>query len=168
MTDPVHDRPAPALMALSVVNNNDFTIEDMFDGVPVKFPPGVAVDCSEAVCAHLFGYPGELADRAVHMARRFGWSGKRYLMPEGPADDVPLYHKMAEKIVITPIYYDLVRRDPNAPIPVDLGEEKSDRVAPTAEADTSTKLVTRRRTKGRGRRDRHAVDERSGGRVGSR
>jgi hypothetical protein len=162
-TRPQADQPAAAVTMLEVTNNNDFTITDMFDGVPVRFPPGVAVDCSPAIAAHLFGWPGELQDRAIHMARRFGWSGKDYLKPEGPADSVPRYVTLAEKIVVSPVYYDLVKRDPNAPILLDTGSEDDDRVT-AEEPDTGTKVGRRKKSAGPARRDRHAVDERAGAR----
>jgi hypothetical protein len=164
---PQADPPTPAVMMLEVTNNNDFTINDMFDGVPVTFPPGKTVDCTAQIASHLFGYPGELADRAVHMAKRFGWSGKDYLKPEGPGDSVPRYFSLAEKIVISPVYYDLVKRNPNDPIPLDLGDEDADR--PVAEADnTGTKVGKRKRSTARPKRDRHGVDDRAGVRLGGR
>jgi hypothetical protein len=160
---------AAAFTALEVVNNNDFTIEDRFDGVPKRFPPGEVVPCSQAECLHYFGWPGELEERAQHMARRFGWAGRDYLKPEGPSDDVPKYVKMCEKIVITPVYFDLVKRHPNDPIPVDTGDEESDRPQATAPEDT-TKVGRRRRLKApaKAKRDRHAVGDRSGVRLGAR
>ena len=169
MTSPQADQPQAAVTMLEVTNNNEFTINDMFDGVPVSFPPGVAVDCSPAICHHLFGYPGELADRALHMARRFGWAGKDYLRPEGPGDGVPRYVTLSEKIVITPVYYDLVKRNPNDPIPLDTGDEGADRPVAAVPEDT-TKAGRRKRLTKRGpaKRDRHHVDDRGGVRLGSR
>ena len=152
---------------LEVVNNNDFTITDMFDGVPVTFAPGVPVDCTPAICEHLFGWPAELPVRALKMAARFGWSGKDYLKPEGPGDTVPRYQTLAEKITITPVYYDLVKRNPNDPIPVDLGDEESDRPVATATTGATTKGGRRRRNKAPVKRGRN-VDERAGVRLGSR
>jgi hypothetical protein len=169
LTNPQPDQPQAAVVMLEVVNNNDFTINDMFDGIPVSFPPGVKVDCTAAQCQHLFGWPGELADRSIHMARRFGWSGKDYLKPQGTGDGVPLYVTLSEKIVITPVYYDLVKRNPNDPIPLDTGDEESDRPVPPAPADT-TKAGRRKRIASRRapKRDRHDVDGRAGVRLGSR
>lgn len=167
---PQADQAAATIVGLEVVNNNDFTINDMFDGIPVKFPPGEPVETSESICHHLFGWPGELPDRALHMAKRFGWSGKDYLKPEGPGDDTPRYFKLAEKIIITPVYYDLVKRKPSDPIPVDLGDEASDRPVATMPEDT-TKVGKRKRVGRRvppSRRDRHQVDSGRGVRLGSR
>ena len=167
MTDPQADQPVAAVTMLEVTNNNDFTIADMFDGVPVTFAPGVPVDCTPAICEHLFGWPAELPVRALKMAARFGWSGKDYLKPEGPGDKVPRYQTLAEKITITPVYYDLVKRNPNDPIPVDLGDEESDRPVATATTDATTKGGRRRRNKAPVKRGRN-VDERAGVRLGSR
>ena len=167
MTDPQADQPVAAVTMLEVTNNNDFTISDMFDGVPVRFEPGKPVDCTPAICAHLFGWPGEMADRALHMARRFGWSGKDYLRPEGPADDSPRYFKLAEKITISPVYYDLVKRNPNDPIPVDMGDEESDRPVATAPSDL-TKSGRKRRNKAPVKRGRVGAGDRERVRLGSR
>jgi hypothetical protein len=167
LTDPQADQAVAAVTMLEVVNNNDFTITDMFDGVPVTFAPGVPVDCTPAICEHLFGWPAELPVRALKMAARFGWSGKDYLKPEGPGDKVPRYQTLAEKITITPVYYDLVKRNPNDPIPVDLGDEESDRPVATATTDATTKGGRRRRNKAPVKRGRN-VDERAGVRLGSR
>jgi len=153
---------------LEVVNNNDFTITDMFDGVPVTFAPGVPVDCTPAICEHLFGWPAELPVRALKMAARFGWSGKDYLKPEGPGDKVPRYQTLAEKITITPVYYDLVKRNPNDPIPVDLGDEESDRPVATATTDATTKGGRRRRNKAPVKRGRAGAGDREGVRLGGR
>ena len=152
---------------LEVTNHNDFTIRDMFDGIPVEFAPGIPVDCTAAICQHLFGWPGELSDRAIHMARRFGWSGKDYLRPEGPTDAVPRYVTLSEKIVITPVYYDLVKRNPNDPIPLDTGDEESDRPVATETADT-TKAGRRKRVAKPPKRDRHKVGGRDAVRLGGR
>jgi len=43
-TEPEADRPTPAVMMISVINHNDFTIRDMFNGIPVEFPPETLVD----------------------------------------------------------------------------------------------------------------------------
>ena len=167
MTDPQADQPVAAVTMLTVTNNNDFTITDMFDGVPVTFAPGVPVDCSPAICEHLFGWPADLPVRALKMAARFGWSGKDYLRPEGPGDTVPRYQTLAEKIVITPVYYKLVKFDPNAPIPVDLGDEESDRPVATAPEET-TKVGRKRRNKAPVKSRRAGAGDRDGLRLGSR
>jgi hypothetical protein len=168
LTDPKADQAVAAVTMLEVTNNNDFTITDMFDGIPVTFAPGVPVDCTPAICEHLFGWPAELPVRALKMAARFGWSGKDYLKPEGPGDKVPRYQTLAEKITITPVYYDLVKRNPNDPIPVDLGDEESDRPVATATTDPTTKGGRRRRNKAPVKRGRSGAGDREGVRLGSR
>src|ERR1700719_4167753 len=152
---------------LEVVNNNDFTISDMFAGVRVVFEPGKPVDCAPPICEHLFGWPADLPVRALKMAARFGWSGKDYLKPEGPGDKVPRYQTLAEKITISPVYYDLVKRNPNDPIPVDLGDEESDRPEVMAPADL-TKSGRKRRNKAPVKRGRAGAGDRDGVRLGSR
>ncbi len=155
MTDALEaDRPTPTVMMVEAINHNDFVIRDMFNGVPVTFPPDVAVPVSPEVALHCFGYPGELHDRALHMAKRYGWSGRDYLKPEGLGDGPPRYEVLASKIEIRPIYYDLVRRSPNDPILLDTGDEADDRPTPQAEADTGTKVGKRRKAKPRADRPR--------------
>ncbi len=148
------DRPTPTVQMVEVINHNTFTINDMFNGVPVNFPPEQRVDTSPEVAAHCFGYPGELHDRALHMAKRYGWSGKDYLKPEGLGDGEPRYVTLSSKVEIKPIYYDLVRRDPNDPIPLDTGDEADDRPQPIDESDTTTRVGKRKKT-ARPRADRH-------------
>lgn len=159
MTDPQADQATPRIVRLSVINRNPFTITDMFDGIPVTFPTDQAVDVSPEIAMHLFGYPGELEDRAVHMARRFGWSGKEYLAPEGQGDSEPKYVTMSRLIEIAPVYYNLVRVDPNAPIKLDTGDEAADRATPGIEADTGTRVGTRKKSQSKAQRrpraDRH-------------
>jgi hypothetical protein len=74
---------------------------------------------------------------------------------------------LAEKIKITPVYYDLVKRNPNDPIPVDLGDEESDRPVATALAET-TKSGRKRRNKAPVKRGRSGAGDREGVRLGSR
>jgi len=164
MTDaPEADPPTPTVMMVEVINHNDFAINDMWNGVPVTFPKEedgnfTAVAVSPEIALHCFGYPGELHDRALHMARRYGWSGRDYLKPEGLGDGPPRYEVLASRIEIKPIYYDLVRRNPNDPIPLDTGNEADDRPALDAEPDTTTKVGKRKSRTARPRADRHRTD----------
>ena len=134
-------------MQLEIVNGNDFTINDFFDGIPLKFPPGETVTVSPQVGLHCFGYPGDVGDMAVHMAKRYGWSGRDYLRAEGTGDGPPRYAILAGKITIKPVYFELRRVDRDAPIPADPGGEPDDAREPIGdEADTGTKVGKRRRT----------------------
>jgi len=155
MTDaPEADRPIPTVMMVEVINHNDFLIPGMFNGIPTDFPPEVAVAVSPEIAMHCFGYPGDLPERALHMAKRYGWSGRDYLKPEGLGDGPPRYEVLASRVEIKPIYYDLVRRNPNDPIPLDTGNEADDRPALNAEPDTTTR-VGRRKSRAKPRADRH-------------
>jgi len=150
MTDePEHDRLTPAIMQLEVINGNDFPIEDFFDGIPIRFPEGETVTISPEVALHCFGYPGEPRDRALHMAKRYGWSGRDYLIAVG--DREPKYVQLAAKIIIKPVFFDLVRRDRNDPILADQGEDEDFELPdPQVPADTTgTKGGKRRRTPAR-------------------
>ena len=112
--------PEPAVMMVEVTNRNDFEIRDMYDGVPIVFPVNESVTISPAQAMHCFGYPGEDADRAVHMARRYGWGGRENLAWV-PGTRTPIFAEFALKVELKPIYYDLVKRKPNDPIPADDG-----------------------------------------------
>ena len=154
MTEPEADRPSPAVSMIEVINHNDFLINDMFNGIPIRFAPKERVDVSVEIAMHCFGYPGELADRGQHMARRYGWAGRNYLAPENDPNAEPLWMTLASKIELRPIFYDLVRRNPNDPIPVDLGSEEDDRPNPPPEGDPTTKVGRRKRAKPRTDRQR--------------
>src|SRR5260370_36535315 len=97
------DRPTPTVQMVAVTKRNDFLIRDMFNGVPVNFPQDVAVDVSPEIALHCFGWPGELHDRALHMAKRYGWAGRGYLKPEGLGDGPPRYEGAASKVESQPI-----------------------------------------------------------------
>ncbi len=146
--EPEHDRPTPSIMQLEVTNLNDFPIEDFFDGIPIQFPVAETVTVGADVALHCFGYPGEEKDRALHMAKRYGWSGRDYLIAEG--DREPKYRQLARKIQIKPVYFDLVRRDRNDPILADKGDDEDGLPEPTAGGDsTGTKAGTRKKTPAR-------------------
>lgn len=147
MNEPQPDRPTPAVMQLEVTNGNDFDIEDFFDGIPVRFPAGQTVTVSPDQAMHCFGYPGEARDVALYMAKRYGWSGRDYLIAEGERE--PKYRQLAAKIFIKPVYFDLVRRDRNDPILADHGEEDDEPPEPSMGADTGTRAGKRRKTPAR-------------------
>src|SRR5258708_2795777 len=95
----------------------------MFDGAPLRFPSGEKVTIKPEVAMHCFGYPGEARDMAVHMSKRFGWNGREYIgMQEGDPERRSVYAVMASKVVITPVFFDLVQRKPDDPIPADDGD----------------------------------------------
>jgi hypothetical protein len=142
----MNDLVRPAVMELEVINRNEgMPISDYFDGIPLEFPVNTPVTITPAQAMHLFGYPGELTDRALHMARRFGWSGRDFLIAQGEQE--PRYVQLARNIEIRPVYYDLIRRDENAPIIADDGHEEEP--AEGVIADTGTKVGRRKRTPAR-------------------
>ena len=172
MTDAPEQENAPAIMLLTVTNRNDFSIPDMFNGVPVNFPglkdsdgnavPPTAVDVSPEIATHCFGWPGEDVDRATHMARRYGWGGRENLVWK-PGTRQPLYHDWAMKVEIKPVYFDLVRRNPNDPIPADDGKPDDTPLPPRIEVERATSGGGKRNRKAatpRRLRDRHEASER--------
>lgn len=137
MTDaPRADTPQPAIMQVEVTNNNDFPIEDRFNGVPVRFPIGETVTVTEAIAFHCFAWPGDAADMALHMAKRYGWTGRDHLVMNAARQ--PLYRQFADKVVIQPVYFDLVKRDRNDPIPADNGEDADPPPPPPEDAGETT------------------------------
>lgn len=69
--------------SVRVVNGNDFTIKDMFDGVPFTFDPGKAVTIPTDAANHIFGWrslmegesPANLTDEMlVYCQKRHGWN----------------------------------------------------------------------------------------------
>jgi hypothetical protein len=112
----------PAVMLLEVTNRNDFEINDMFNGIPVTFPKDQKVEVTPDQAFHFFNWPGEETDRAMHMAKRYGW-GSRETLQWKPGTRQPLWYEMAMKIEISPVYFDLVRRRPSDPIPADDGAD---------------------------------------------
>lgn len=157
----IEEQEQPAVMMVEVTNHNEFAINDMFNGVPCIFPVGVKVDVSTDIAAHCFGWPGEDMDRATHMARRYGWGGRENL-EWIPGTRLPKYHEWAMKVEIKPIYFDLVRRKPNDPIPADDGKPDDD-LPPRIEAAEAGTTVGKRKRKPatpRRLRDRHEAGER--------
>jgi hypothetical protein len=151
---------APAVMALEVTNRNDFPIHDMFNGVPHVFPSGQTVEISTDAAAHFFGWPGEDADRALHMAKRYGWGGRENLAWT-PGTQEPIYFAMVRKVEIKEVYFDLVRRKPSDPIPADDGRDPEDLPPARVEAPTiRAGKRNRRASKPRRLRDRHEPAER--------
>lgn len=100
----------PVYVMIHVVNRNPFLVEDRFDGVPVRFPPGEKVSISPSQAQHFFGFPGTPDEMAVHMAKRFGWNTIEYVQrPPGTLPHEPmLFQKYAANIQIQPIEMELV------------------------------------------------------------
>jgi hypothetical protein len=111
---------AEQIQRIRVVNRNDFTISDRFDGVPVVFEPNKPVELPPEVAEHIFRYPGDTEDTYRHMARRWGWN-----LPKHIAEDehgVPLWVRQCQKIEITVSRFELRPvTDSSAPIPADDG-----------------------------------------------
>lgn len=141
MAEPKHDVQQPAIMQVEVTNGCDFPINDMFNGVPIVFPMGETVTVSAAVARHCFAWPGDDAERAMHMAKRYGWSGRDYLAQD--QNRVPLWRQNADKVKIEPVYYDLVKRDRNAPIAADDGSDLDAGAPPPSDKEPATVVVGR-------------------------
>jgi hypothetical protein len=145
---PQADQPA-ALMMVEVTNLNDFPIEDYYDGVPIILHPlgKNTVNLRPEQALHCFGYPGEFKDMAKHMSKRYGWNTREYLRLN--QERQTLYEELAQKVHFKPIFYDLVQRRPNDPIPALVGPDDDDDDRPqTARADdldTGTRVGRRKK-----------------------
>jgi hypothetical protein len=148
---PQADPPA-VLVHVQVTNTNPWPIEDMFDGTPVVFPPNVPVDVSPDVARHCFGYPGEPRDMAIWMARRYGWATPETM--KWTAHKTPQYFEFAQKVLFEPVYYDLVRRKPDDPIPALSADDKDDDPPPIPAESKTTTVVGRNRKYGKAVQDK--------------
>lgn len=114
------DDTEPQVMAVKVVNKNDFQIQDMFDGVPYRFLPHQPINVPVDAAYHIFGWHPSYTDaeghrRNVdpeamkrHVLKRFGWNTPD-MMEHGRSD---LFYSHLE---ICPIRYRMV--------PVEVDEE---------------------------------------------
>ena len=65
-----------AIVSLKFTNHNDFTIEDMFDGVPYQFVPNTPIAIPSDAARHMLGwFPGvDMKAVAAHVQKRWGWN----------------------------------------------------------------------------------------------
>ena len=150
------DHRADEIQRIRVVNHNDFTISDRFDGVPVIFEPNKVVDLPPEVAEHIFAYPADTEVMFRHMAKRWGWN-----LPKHIAEDdkgVPVWVRQCQRIEITVSRFELRPvSDPNRPIPADDDAGDLERT----EADVQVPHAnTGRRSKPRKRKISQARSER--------
>jgi hypothetical protein len=94
----------PEIMAIRVINNNDFVIADRFDGVPYVFEKGGApLSIPVDAAFHIFGWHREADPAAMknHVLKRFGWNTPR-MIEEGRGE---LFY---DAIQLQPIMYRMV------------------------------------------------------------
>jgi len=123
MSDVFHghgDYPAdPQIRRLRVINRNDFTIRDRYDGVPYEFRPDEYVDMPLDAAAHILGYPGEAEHRALHMAKRWGWNRPEHVQIN-PDTRKMKFQELAENIEVSVETFEIRRVvDPRAPVNLD-------------------------------------------------
>lgn len=119
----------PIFRLVKVVNCNSFAVSDMYDGVPYEFKPNTPLSIPIEAAQHFFLWP-EVEPEIVHrwIARRHGWNTMKDIEPQD--DGRMRWQHWAENIKIAPIQFDLVPRDPDAPIPADFGEPEGEPDAP--------------------------------------
>ena len=108
--------------------------------MPYRFPANETITIYPEVAQHIFGYPGDDEYRHLYMSKRWGWNDPK-IHHERDRQGVPLWKRMAQKVDIRPISFDMVERDPDAPRPVELGDG-ADR-SPPKSASTSQSDATR-------------------------
>ncbi len=119
------DQAVPdAIQKIRVVNRNDFTIRDRYDGVPYVFEPGKAVDLPPEVAEHILGYPGEAEDMWRHMSKRWGWNLPHHFQISPESKGLTLSQLYCKNVVVSVERFELRRvTDPRAPIPADAGDD---------------------------------------------
>lgn len=119
---PLQAGEKPTFQLIRITNRNDFAIEDMFDGVPYKFLPNTPLSIPPEAAAHFFAWPSDDAQLVrLWIAKRLGWNTMRDI--ERQADGRMRWEHWVDKIEVQPVHYDLVARDPDAPIPADPGPD---------------------------------------------
>lgn len=108
---------APSFQMVKVTNRNSFPIEDMHDGVPYLFKPNEPKNITPDVAQHIFAWPGEPEYTKLYMARRWGWNTPEHIKR---GDDGRMkWEADVERVTLEPIMFDLVARDPDAPVLAD-------------------------------------------------
>lgn len=148
-----------------VTNRNPFQINDMHDGVPYEFPPDLTVTIPPEAAQHIFGWPAEPQEMAMHMARRFGWNRpEHYTIPKDrqaadaigvpyPCANLP-WQIMTRAVVLSVEHYEMRRvHAPGAPIPAEEAGEAPDMMGLNNDpAPPRRTVVGRRRGTGKPRK----------------
>jgi hypothetical protein len=66
---------------LRVTNNNDFEINDRYDGVPYIFEAGKVLTVPPEAALHIFGWHPGIEPRVVetHVTKRWGWNTPAFM-----------------------------------------------------------------------------------------
>jgi hypothetical protein len=93
----------PQIMAVKIINHNDFPIIDRFDGVPYKFESNVALNVPIDAVHHIFGWHPHVdpSEMERHCIKRFGWNTPK-MQEEGRG------RLFFSKIELQPIRYRMV------------------------------------------------------------
>ena len=85
---------------LRVTNNNDFQIDDRFDGVPYIFEANKSLTVQPEPALHIFGWQPGTDPKIIfnHVSRRWGWNTPAY-MASGDAK------KFFGNLVFTPVTF---------------------------------------------------------------
>lgn len=147
------------LERVRVTNHNNFEIRDRHDGLPYRFKPGEPLVVPAEVAQHLFGFPGDPEDVAVHISRRFGWNQPKHYeaCPDDP--DTLLWQRYVGNIRIEVEVYEMRRVEgPEVEIEGDDYNVIDTDTAPIREAPPPRRVAGRR---GKAKAKRRAPPKRS-------
>lgn len=128
------DQAQQTFQMVRVTNRNAFAILDRWDGVPYVFSPNKSISIPMDAAAHFFAWPGEPDYVRFYVAKRHGWNtqddiaradkdGKSY---DETGENRMRWEVWVSKIDVAAVHFDLVQRDPDAPIPADAGGEDAE------------------------------------------
>jgi hypothetical protein len=90
--------------AVNVLNSNDFTIEDRYDGVLYTFAPGTALTIPVEAAKHILGFNEETRQADfLHVQRRWGWNVK-----DAKNDTLSHAKEWFKNIIVRPVYFETV------------------------------------------------------------
>jgi hypothetical protein len=164
----------PSFQLVHVVNRNTFEIVDRWDGVPFRFlpEPGDGSETAAAkgmnippdVAAHLFGWPGEPDFMRLYIAKRHGWNTPEAIARD-PATGKMKWEQWVDNIIINNVHFDLVPRDPAAPIPADTGPDEEEELMREGDIPIPVALDAEVTTTHGGKRNRQTAPRRTPRRV---
>jgi hypothetical protein len=122
---PIKPGETPTFQLVKVCNRNDFAISDMFDGVPYLFEPNKPLSIPIDAASHFFAWPSDDPQLVrLWIAKRLGWNTGADIARQ--PDGRMRWEHWVDKIDIAPVHFDLIQRDPDAPIPADPGDGADD------------------------------------------
>ena len=132
---------APEVRYVKVVNRNEFTLHDHYDGRPYVFPPGEERTIPLDAAAHIFGFTSTATEEEcrTHCIKRFGYNTPERMKGGG-------HETFWDCLQLTPMLMRLV-------------EQRAEEDAPEDEPEDEP--IVRRRRYSRGRRGKRVLTPRA-------